>query len=210
MEVRRIDREGEDLLPALRLVTGAGRLGDEKQVRGILQAVEEGRSSIDLLYGVYEQGRLCGAVLALESPGRAALLMLPPRLEPGVETTLATAVGLLRREAWSRGLLLLQALTEPGSVSHAAVLQRSGFQYVTRLIYLRASLVTPFPEPRCAEGLTWVDYRPEREELFRRALSLSYVQSLDCPELTGIRSVADTLAAHRASGVFTPEGWWVA
>jgi GNAT superfamily N-acetyltransferase len=36
------------------------------------------------------------------------------------------------------------------------------------------------------------------------------VESLDCPELTGLRPIAEVLAGHRATGLFDSSLWWVA
>jgi ribosomal protein S18 acetylase RimI-like enzyme len=41
-------------------------------------------------------------------------------------------------------------------------------------------------------------------------LERSYAQSLDCPELTGVRTTSDVLAGHRATGEFDPGLWSVA
>jgi GNAT superfamily N-acetyltransferase len=38
----------------------------------------------------------------------------------------------------------------------------------------------------------------------------TYEESLDCPVLCGLRELSDVLASHRASGVFSPETWWIA
>ena len=49
----------------------------------------------------------------------------------------------------------------------------------------------------------------ERAGIFERAIERSYEQSLDCPELSELRTVQDALAGHRAAGTFDASLWWV-
>jgi GNAT superfamily N-acetyltransferase len=80
--------------------------------------------------------------------------------------------------------------------------------YATPRLKTRAA--HPLAHPDAASELEWVHYTPDRELLFQDALERTYVQSLDCPELTGLRRTADVLAGHRAADVFDPALWWVA
>ncbi|MCL2700237.1 MAG: GNAT family N-acetyltransferase [Phycisphaerae bacterium] len=45
----------------------------------------------------------------------------------------------------------------------------------------------------------------ELEQIIRR----SYEDSRDCPGLAGVRDLGDVVAGHRASGLFSPESWWI-
>ena len=42
------------------------------------------------------------------------------------------------------------------------------------------------------------------------ALDRSYQDTLDCPELCGLRETADVLESHRATGIFDHNLWWLA
>jgi RimJ/RimL family protein N-acetyltransferase len=41
------------------------------------------------------------------------------------------------------------------------------------------------------------------------ALDRSYEQTLDCPELCGLRRTHDVLDSHRATGAWSPALWWL-
>ena len=41
------------------------------------------------------------------------------------------------------------------------------------------------------------------------ALESSYQDTLDCPELCGLRETPDVLDSHRSTGVFDPALWWM-
>ncbi len=86
----------------------------------------------------------------------------------------------------------------------------SGFRYLTRLLYLRRTVGPAVSGLGPAGDLRWVTYGADQDELFADAVERTYAQSLDCPELTGVRPMSDVLAAHRAAGVFVPTLWSVA
>ena len=50
----------------------------------------------------------------------------------------------------------------------------------------------------------------ENIERFGDLIQRTYAGSLDCPDLDGIRSGADAIASHSATGVFMPEQWTIA
>src|SRR5690606_29098186 len=41
------------------------------------------------------------------------------------------------------------------------------------------------------------------------ALERSYIDTLDCPELCGLRGTRDVLESHKAAGHFEPSLWWL-
>jgi ribosomal protein S18 acetylase RimI-like enzyme len=119
----------------------------------------------------------------------------------------------------------------------ALALLDAGFTRLGELAYLRKPLTTrggaPLAlaklVPRAREGVdAWDDPAggtsvrsiAEQSDLdasdqhapFRTlasALSRSYIDTLDCPELCGLRTIDDVLDSHRSVGAFDPTLWWV-
>ncbi len=177
----------------------------------LLGASLGGRDRQDFLLGAYDQRRLVTACLTLVSPGAAAMVMIPPgEWRSGEREALADLLGAVKTEAWKRSLALLELLVEPGHCMIAEALSAAGFRHLTRLVYLRRMVAEPHIMSVREDDIQWVQYAPETESLFLSTLEQTYVQSLDCPELTGIRTTADVLAGHRAVGQFDPSLWWVA
>jgi len=56
----------------------------------------------------------------------------------------------------------------------------------------------------------WVTWAEAGRERFADVVRQTYQGTLDCPEITGKRDAALTIAAHRESGVFHPELWFLA
>lgn len=180
-------------------------------VMHLLANVQRGTASIDLLLGAYRDDELVAVCLGVESPGAAALVVVSSDLVK--KEKLRATVALLKALqplAWQRSIALLEVLVPPDSPAVGRALREAGFHRLTRLVYLERRIAIRGPSPNPSVGLTWIPYTSEREPLFEEAIDSTYVQSSDCPELTGLRRTADVLAGHRATGVFDPALWWVA
>ena len=47
------------------------------------------------------------------------------------------------------------------------------------------------------------------QSMLVRAMEASYIGTLDCPALCGMRTVEDVLASHKSVGAFDPALWWL-
>jgi hypothetical protein len=170
------------------------------------------------------------ACLAVLGAGRTAMMFIsepPPEGDPGGEAQAlaeraacidAACVYLAAQRP--QAVRIAQALPEPehGWSERAYVL--AGFQSVGRLTYLRRPAGELPPEvvlPGLSQGVRVETFDQARDRvgpdrvnaLFCAALDASYVETLDCPELCGLRATADVLESHRATGQFDPNLWWV-
>lgn len=215
MDVRSLDADSSDFLPALHLAQDL-RLSPEGQppappVRAFLEDIKQSANTLEMLHGAYLSGKLVGAVAAIVSPGRSALVLLPSKwTNADLVRVYSKLLESLKEAAWERSLILLQTLTRSSVNCATESLQQSGFQYLTNLDYLRYPVQASPARTSTVDDLAWVTYSGEREKLFQEALEQTYAQSLDCPELTSIRSTSDVLAGHRAAGLFEARFWWVA
>ena len=67
-----------------------------------------------------------------------------------------------------------------------------------------------FGYPEGFEGVRVEAFRDgEDDEALMAALERSYVDTLDCPELCGLREKRDVLDSHRSTGKFDPNLWWL-
>lgn len=114
---------------------------------------------------------------------------------------------------------MAQALTEPSHGWAKEAFLEAGFMHVGDLTYLRRSAASEqvTPAPKLDEGVelrTFAELeaalgRKVADEVFGAALEASYEQTLDCPELCGMRSIDDVLESHRSTGQFDARLWWV-
>jgi ribosomal protein S18 acetylase RimI-like enzyme len=105
---------------------------------------------------------------------------------------------------------MTQALFEVESDPRIALVERGGYRRVAELLYLGR---TAQPDSRWAAtasaNVSFEAYAGAEGRL-HRLIEESYVGSLDCPAIDGVRPVEETLAGYRATGQFDPESWRIA
>ncbi len=150
--------------------------------------------------------------LAVAGRGRAAMLFTSaPRGPDGIEE-----LSRVIRGACSDlpGIRIAQSLLEPQEAGAEQAFLQASFLRIGRLAYMRR------PTPRVAEAREWGrgdwkedvgvrNYRPGDDAALLTALDLTYQDTLDCPELCGLRDTRDVLDSHRATGKFDPNLWWI-
>ncbi len=215
-EIRRLSRESPEYLPTLhrvlRLDASMTGFPASQPVTDLLAAARRGEVNIDCFLGAYQSARLLTAALAIEMAGSSAIVSFwfdsdAPKALAGLEAALRA----VRIVEAARKVALLEVLLEPDAAEASRkTLDRAGFHYLTRLRYL-ARGISPEETPKRINGsIEWVTYSPDREAVFREAVEGSYVQTLDCPELSGCRTTAQVLEGYRAIGVFQASLWSVA
>lgn len=111
---------------------------------------------------------------------------------------------------------IAQALPEPRDQWAIDAFREAGFTHVGDLSYMRRV----GPAPADPQPVVWPDDvrvirldelgdGPAQEAALISALDRSYIDTLDCPELCGLRETADILQSHRATGRWDPTLWWV-
>jgi len=126
----------------------------------------------------------------------------------------------------SGNVTLAQALLDPTEEADRRSLtafELAGFTSVGTLAYMRRD--TPArhwlggglgdSQGKVSAHDGWpADFTPRRyisadEPALIDALERTYINTLDCPELCGLRTTPDILESHRATGRFDPNLWWV-
>ncbi|MBI5764212.1 MAG: GNAT family N-acetyltransferase [Planctomycetes bacterium] len=158
-------------------------------------------------------GAMVSACSCLESPGRTAMLFLPDgRIEPASAPIIAELATAVAESMAGRGVVLLQCLLAPEDTVNAAALRRACFHELAELLYLEWN--TPLdpsslraPVSPSGDGLEWATYAVNTECEFREVIASSYEGSLDCPSLSELRTLDDTMLSHQSSGRFDPTRW---
>lgn len=215
---------------AERLVSGPDR------TRAAMQLVANAPAhgiDLNLLWGVQGEHQGSGfirqVVMGVPSAGRTGMLFLSePRVErrfgtadeQSAELTASLAAANAALPTTSRKpVRICQALIEPEHTWADRACRDAGMTWVGRLSFLRK----PFNVERNAEsptawpaGVTVERVRDPQDfgangsgAALERALEGSYEDTLDCPELCGLRSTRDVIASHMATGSFDPNRWWL-
>lgn len=109
---------------------------------------------------------------------------------------------------------LFQTLPEPTERWSIDAFSDAGFLFVGHLLYMTAPLgPAPAAPTRWPDGLECVPASTldieHRRELLVETLDRTYRETLDCPELCGLRSTRNILDSHEGAGRYDPSHWWV-
>ncbi len=161
------------------------------------------------LYLVEAAGQVMGACAVLDLPGGVSLLMLSPPLPGHQPEGLAELLALAGRAARDRGRRFAQIMSEPDMADQLRpALLVAGFSHLALLQYMQRSAYDPVAiQP--VEGITWLTLADAGEDSFAETISRTYIESRDCPDLTGIRTMQDVTDSHRGGGEFDPHGWYL-
>ncbi len=119
-----------------------------------------------------------------------------------------------------RSVILVQGLLETEETQAADALTHVGFVRLGDLVYMRRPLAGASSrraaKPDTVNWPAGITVRPmslidpaEHDAVLGRALARSYIDTLDCPELCGLRSIDDVIDSHRAVGEMDLSKWWI-
>lgn len=206
---------------------------DRSAADRFIQFAADHRIRLDALWGhLDDRGRIAFAALASPSAGRTATLFASAARTGGEVAPLATLIHHVLGSMGPLDVDLAQALVDPGETRQISVYEQSGMDRLASLSYMERP--TPRRSAGATPPVVWpADLRVERWECGtgdaggataapeeRRtigtpssraelidALERSYVGTLDCPALAGLRSGNDILDGHLHSGTFEPSLW---
>jgi len=147
-----------------------------------------------------------GAAWFQDLGGRAAMVW-PPRLVPGEAAATATRLLDAGCELLARsGVCVAHALLATVTPEDDTVLRAAGFSPLAALLYLGCE-EPAFPKEEPEGPLQFTPFDPAEEERLARLVEATYVGTLDCPAMNGLRPIEDVLAGYRTAGSFAPDRW---
>jgi len=179
----------------------------EQQLAETFAAVDRKELSLENLVVALDGDEIVGAVLAVLRPGGATFLW-PPVVRAGAsesDVSLALLTSVATRVD-AQGVQFTQCLLDPDDARGRSMLDHGGFPYVTDLILLSRSLLANLP-PLPGIKLSSDRYSDASRPAFARIVERTYEGTLDCPILARLRRGEESLAAHRATGQFSPDSW---
>ncbi len=188
----------------------AGRAdANDPAVDHFLNYARENRIDTSRVYGLWRKNRLIASVMFVPGPGKVVTVYASPPgrdAEPPALANLVKTASLAQNPEHTR---LIQAILDPWQSTEEHVFFQAGFNRLATLSYQQLSPVSNRPDltallPKELQVRNWSQ---ANIPLFERAILGSYIKTLDCPGLVGVRDISDVIEGHRAAGTFTP-GWW--
>jgi mycothiol synthase len=179
------------------------------QWQGLAAIVRDGRPQDVVLLAARLNDRLVAAQLGQMLPGQVAVVW-PPQFTERIDVDrVRLADQLFDRLSWelaAGGAQLAQGLVAGEDPDTCALFATGGYRRAADLLYLAAEQ-KDFPDEPVAlafeiEPFT-LDQAPRLADLIER----TYVGTLDCPQIDGLRKTADVIAGYRSVGQFRPELW---
>lgn len=209
LAVRPVRRD--EIEPALRLIlSGQNGLNDDAAVAEFLQVAHARGIDLTSIWVVADdiRAKLAWATLPMSLAGRAAILMVPPRLRPGVNGRhVAEMVAGALIDPKRRGATLAQVMLDPDHRAVHRVMLDSGFEEIAELVYLTRQVRNPIHGRILADNVRLWRYDRATHFRFGQCIERTYIDSLDCPRLNGRRAIEDIIDGHKAAGEFDPELW---
>jgi ribosomal protein S18 acetylase RimI-like enzyme len=175
--------------------------------QAVRAAAKSGQADHVVLLAAYSRDELLAAQISQSLPGRAAVVWLP-QFAPSVNSDELAAhlLGRLLPELAATGAQLAQALLTTADEAEARRLAAAGFAHAADLLYLAAD-VQPVPEERAGLPIEIEPFQTQDEQRLAQLIDRTYVGTLDCPQLDGLRETADVIAGYQSVGEFRPGLW---
>jgi len=195
---------------ALRRLLGSGSTWGREPVNRFLEYARSTGIRLDHLWSqVDADGKIVNTVLAVVNPGRTAMVFATQ----ATDHTMAQTIGALIDHAClalsPAEVHVVQCLLELEERTQREAFVAGGFHELATLSYLQRPIRSSRGDCRSmeAEGVRLEPYTPKRRADVLRVLNQSYVDTADCPGLTGLRETPDILDGHRATGLFDASLW---
>jgi len=206
----------DDLMPAFRLMFQRHSVEErEARIANALYLLTCGELEQEGVLVAAGAKGLVGALVGVPLRGASGLVWPPQTLagrrQRQVEDALVQQANYWLRQ---RGTKVVQALLAPDEGRLADPLLRNGFVRVTSLRYMGLAVgsrsAAAEPIVPVMPDLTFVSYDEGVASRFEQTLLRSYENTLDCPELNGVRHLHEIMEGHKAQGLHDPGHWWLA
>ncbi|WDI42682.1 GNAT family N-acetyltransferase [Bremerella sp. P1] len=193
---------------ALWMATGGrSRHAHRGRVTALLAAEKQGKISFDGLMTATRGNRVVSSIWCLSQPGKIGTVWGPGILSEESDSTADLLIQQAVQFAKHHDCHLLQSLVGPENRPAGNLLAGCGFQSITLLSHLEA-LTEDVPAEPPHSDLQFRRCDDFQSEAFRNLVAQTYENSLDCPELDGMRDVADVLEGYHATSNKSTYNWY--
>lgn len=192
-------------------------------VEALQRQAEEPLPPYEALVGAWDGANLVGACWVQPQPGRTGALWLPQADSVPIERIATPLIQTAVERADAAGVAMTQSLLESNQDPCEPDLRACGFTRLTELLYLEwspaggqsmhtsaasesAGSDSALPDQNSVEFFPASEVPPQRLEA---VIAETYIDTLDCPELDGQRSISDVIAGYRETGDHDPQLWFL-
>lgn len=158
-------------------------------------------------------GKIFASVLLVPNHGNTAMLFVGQGNGWNDTSVVVRLIQACCAEAPNPSVRVVQSLIDPGQVIEGQVLEHAGLKRLAKLVYMQREIEPGehrLPLPTTLGGCdhpTILTYSQANHHRFAQAIEASYIDTLDCPGLVGLREIDQIITGHMATGRFDPGNW---
>ena len=183
-------------------------LGNKRRAKSMLRTLER-RVPGSFQFLIPDKGSRDLAILLLLNEGATATCLVSPPQNPSDVQPIRELIQLGVVELRGRAIKLAQTIMAVDDHLLAQAFEQAGFYTLATLTYMERSAQKQTSVMTSSE-ITFESMEHIPEEVMQRVLQETYIGSLDCPKIHGIRSIEDIIKGHRAQGEYDAALWTVA
>ena len=199
---------GQERDRALGMLLSAKGADTSEAAARFRQFADQQGLSLDETWIYTDRGQALASALIVPSAGRTAMIFVSPALNRQQSAVIAELAGTACRQQNTERVRLIQALLDPGQRLESLALGEAGFMDLATLLYMQRAATDKSTPLDLGPDIQITHWDERHRHLFADAISASYEQTRDCPELVGLRTMDDIIAGHQATGAFDPELWY--
>ncbi len=147
-------------------------------------------------------GELISNCLLIKNPSNSANIVITELNETTIKH-----LKFLAKHIEHLDIAFIQCIIDESETEKKKLLKKANFRFLCHLEIMEASLaqnaIQPLPENN--SKLSLIPFTEQLITEFQDTIIATYQDSLDCPEITGLRSKQEILTGHKYSGNFTPQ-----
>jgi GNAT superfamily N-acetyltransferase len=183
-------------------------LGSTYQGKSLLKALE-GKEVDQYQFVTKDSNRITEAILLVNHEGSTTTCIPTPPKSPDDIERIGELVLTGLEEVRGRGSKLAQAIMGVNDSLLASACEYAGFDKLAILTYMERATSTTSPQFSIAD-VSMLSSLDSTEEEIRNVLQETYIGSLDCPKIHGLRTIEDIIRGHRGQGVVDSQLWTIA
>ncbi len=183
-------------------------LGSTFKGKSLLRALD-GKGSDQYQFVTKNPNRIKEAILLVHHDGATTTCIpTPPKSQADVQRIGDLILNGLE-EVQCKNSKLAQAIMDVDDALLTQAFQHAGFEKLAILMYMER--ITSAKVPHCDNGnVLFVPSQDVTEDEIRDILQETYIGSLDCPKIHGLRTIEDIIQGHRGQGNSDSQLWTIA
>jgi mycothiol synthase len=182
-------------------------LGCQNQGEALLTALGNRPEGSFDLYGIGESGIHCSLLLLINTGSTVTCIASPAKSEAEKSHT-SDLISEALNSPRIRNIQFAQTILRPSDHSLAQTFTDAGFTKLALLDFLEQR--RPAKKVRIPKGLAFASITSKNDTKLGELLEATYVGSLDCPKIHGLRPVQNIIEGHRGEDPTISQVWCIA